>query len=502
MLAHALPACIAQTSQEFCMDTAFWSAAKLIRALRAKKIGALELLDLYATRIERHDRRLNALCVLDFDAARKRARGFDRATGRSGAGTGPLAGLPMTMKESFDVAGFPTTWGLAEYTHSAVARNAVAVERFIRAGANVFGKSNVPTLLADWETNNPVYGKTLNPWDTTRTPGGSSGGAAAALAAGLTGLEAGSDIGGSIRNPANYCGVYGHKPTWGICSMAGHALPGSAHPADIAAIGPLARSAIDLELALAIMAGPDEIDGAGWKLALQRPARKTLRGMRVALLATHPTAETDVTVQDSIRDLGRFLSRQGAKVSERALPAFDLAEAHRVFIQLLRGATSERQSPESFAKLLAARAKLESKDDSYFARMVRANTQPHQDWLKASNRRHQMRLSWAEFFRDWDVLLCPNAATAAFPHSMPGERWERMISVNGKPQPATTQMWWAGIAGMCYLPGTAAPIGLSPEGLPIGVQIVGPQYGDLRTIGFAQLLEREYYAFTPPPAYT
>ena len=483
------------------MNTAFWSATRLIRALRAKKIGALELLEHYAARIGRHDPKLNALCVVDFDAARKRAKSFDRASGRANAKSTPLAGLPMSIKESFDLAGYPTTWGLIEYKGNVAARNAVAVERFVRAGANIFGKSNVPTLLADWETNNPVYGKTFNPWDLTRTPGGSSGGAAAALAAGLTGLEAGSDIGGSIRNPANYCGVYGHKPTWGICSMAGHALPGSAHPADISAIGPLARSAVDLELALSIMAGPDAIDGAGWKLDLAKPARKTLRGMRVAVLASHPTAETDATVQNAMHDLGRFLARQGAKVSESALPAFGLGEAHRIFIQLLRGATSERQTPAAFAKMLAAKDHLDAKDDSYYAQMVRANTQAHKDWLKASNRRHQMRLAWAEFFKDWDVLLCPNAATAAFPHSMPGERWERMISVNGKPQPATTQMWWSGIAGMCYLPGTAAPIGLSPEGLPIGVQIVGPQYGDLGTIRFAQLLEREYYAFVPPPGY-
>ncbi len=151
--------------------------------------------------------------------------------------------------------------------------------------------------------------------------------------------------------------------------------------------------------------------------------------------------------------------------------------------------------------MLAAKARLDPNDGSYYAQMVRANTQPHMDWLAASNRRHQMRLAWSEFFADWDVLICPNAATAAFPHSMPGERWERMITVNGKPQPATTQMWWAGISGMCFLPGTAAPIGLAPGGLPIGVQIVGPQYGDLTTIRIAQWIEREYYAFVPPPAY-
>lgn len=479
------------------MDIAFWSATKLIRALRAKKIGALELLDHYLARINRYDNDLNALPVLDSAAARKRAKAFDR----KGARSGPLAGLPMTVKESFDVAGLPTTWGLAEYCNTPVKANADAVARFLGAGGNVFGKSNVPTLLADWETVNPVYGKTVNPWNHERTPGGSSGGAVAALAAGFTGLEAGSDIGGSIRNPAHYCGVYGHKSTWGVCSMAGHALPGVAHPADIAAIGPLARSAADLELAFSIMAGPDAIDGGGWALELPKPAKKTLRGWRVAVLASHPTAETDASVQQSIHRLAQFLAKNGARVSERALPAIDLGEAHRVFIQLLRGATSARQTPEVVARMMAEEQRLNPDDCGYYAQMVRANTQTHREWLIASNRRHQMRHAWAEFFNNWDVLLCPNAATAAFPHSMPGERWERMILVNGKPQPATTQMWWAGISGMCGLPGTAAPIGLSPEGLPLSVQIIGPQYGDYATIRFAQLIEREYYAFVPPPAY-
>src|SRR6185503_15547574 len=227
------------------MDTAFFSATKLIRALKSKKLGALELLDYYAARIKKYDGALNALPVLDMDVARKRAKAFDR----KGAKSGPLAGLPMTVKESFDLAGHPTTWGLAEYVNVKATSNALAVKRFLRAGGNVFGKSNVPTLLADWETMNPVYGRTVNPWNHERTPGGSSGGAAAALAAGLTGLEAGSDIGGSIRNPAHYCGVFGHKSTYGVCATAGHALPGAAHPADISVIGPLARSAEDLELA-------------------------------------------------------------------------------------------------------------------------------------------------------------------------------------------------------------------------------------------------------------
>lgn len=479
------------------MDLAFTTATKLIRMLRLKKIGAMELLEHYLKRVERYDGALNALPVRDLDKARRRARSFDRKGGRSG----PLAGLPMTVKESFDLAGHPTTQGLEEHRSTRAAKNALVVERLIAAGGNVFGKSNVPVHLADWETSNPVYGRTVNPWNHERTPGGSSGGAAAALAAGLTGLEVGSDIGGSIRNPAHYCGVYGHKSTFGLISFEGATLPGVAHPSDISVLGPLARGALDLELAFRIIAGPDAIDGAGWRLALAEPQRNTFRGWRVAVLVSHPTAQTDVTVQDSIRKLAKFIASKGAKVSERALPAFDLDEAHRVFIQLLRGATSSRQTEETFGRMLEAKQKLDPGDRSYYAQMVRANTQSHRDWLAASNRRHQMRRAWSKFFEDWDVLLCPNAATAAFPHSMPGERWERMIQVNGKPQPATTQMWWAGIAGMCYLPGTAAPIGLSPEGLPLSVQIVGPQHGDLATIRFAQLVEREYYGFVVPGVY-
>ena len=222
------------------MNTAFWSATKLLAALRAKKISALELFDLYAARVRQHNRVLNAICVMDLDADRKAARAADRAKGKKG----PLHGLPMTVKESFDVAGWPTTRGLTEFKDNIAKQDALAVERLKRAGAIVFGKTNVPVLLADWQTFNPLYGTTNNPWDLLRTPGGSSGGSAAALAAGLTGLELGSDIGASIRNPAHYCGVYGHKPTWGICSPKGHSLPGGVHPGDIAVIGPLARRSI------------------------------------------------------------------------------------------------------------------------------------------------------------------------------------------------------------------------------------------------------------------
>jgi len=479
------------------MNTAFWSATKLAQALRTKKMSAVELFDLYAARIRQHNRALNAICVMDLNAGRKAARAADRAKGKKG----PLHGVPMTVKESFNVAGWPTTWGMPEHKDNVARKDALAVERLKRAGAIVFGKTNVPVLLADWQTFNPIHGTTNNPWDLLRTPGGSSGGAAVALAAGLTGLELGSDIGASIRNPAHYCGVYGHKPTWAVCSPRGHALPGSAHPGDIAAIGPLARGADDLKLAMNLIAGPDDIDGSGWKLELPKPKLSSFRKLRVAVMPSHPTAEVDVTVSGAIERLAGALARKGAKVSDTARPAFDPGEAHRVYLALLRAATSNRQSPHHVALWEELSQKRPADDMSYEAQAARANVMRHKEWLGWSNRRHQMRLLWAEFFRNWDVLLCPPAASPAFPQNQRGERWERMIDVNGKPQPSTTQMFWAGYSGMCYLPSTVAPIELAGGKLPVGVQIVGPQYGDYRTIAVARLIEREYFGFAPPPGF-
>ena len=251
-------------------ELAFRSAAALGAAIRERKIGCRELLEHYLKRVERYNPALNAIIVTDFARARRRADEADAALVR-GKGWGPLHGLPMTVKESFDVVGLPTTWGLTELRGSTAAANALAVDRLLGAGAIIFGKTNVPVLLADSQSYNPVYGTTNNPWDPSLTPGGSSGGAAAALAAGLTGLELGSDIGGSIRNPAHYCGVWGHKPTWGIAPPRGQALYGNVAASDISVIGPLARSAEDLALALDIVAGPDPIEAEGWRLDLAAP---------------------------------------------------------------------------------------------------------------------------------------------------------------------------------------------------------------------------------------
>jgi amidase len=482
------------------LATPFRSAKELAAEIRRKKIGCLELLDLYLSRVEKHNPALNAIIAMDVEGARKRARAADRALARRQV-WGPLHGVPMTIKESYDVVGMPTTWGVPELKDNLPPRNALAVDRLLGAGVVLFGKTNVPIYLADWQSYNAIYGTSNNPWDLSKVPGGSSGGSAAALAAGLTGIDAGSDIGSSIRNPAHYCGVYGHKPTWGIVPPRGQALPGLIAQSDISAIGPLGRSAEDLEIGLRVMAGPDEIDAVGYKLALPAPRQKELRDFKIAVMLTDPNAEVDVEVQGLVRAVADFLAKKRAKVSDRARPDIDTSEAQRVYIRLLRAATSGRQTQDEFETNVQTARGLDPADESYYARMLRGSTSSHRDWLAANEARHKMRWKWAEFFKDYDLLLCPAASSAAFPHDHQGERWERTIEVNGHRVPTTDQLFWAGYSGMAYLPSTVAPAGFTKAGLPVGVQIVGPQYGDRACIQMARLLEREYQGFVPPPSY-
>src|SRR5262250_1669853 len=413
------------------LATPFRTAKELAADIRRKKIGCLELLDLYLERVDKHNPSLNAIIAMDVDGARKRARAADRALARKQM-WGPLHGVPMTIKESYDVVGMPTTWGIPDLKDNLPPRNALAVDRLLGAGVVLFGKTNVPIYLADYQSYNAIYGTTNNPWDLSRSPGGSSGGSAAALAAGLTGLEAGSDIGSSIRNPAHYCGIYGHKPTFGVVPPRGQALPLRVAQGDISVIGPMARSADDLALGLSVMAGADEIDGAGWRLELPAPRKKSLREYRVAVMLTDPVSDVDHEVQTRLQALADFLGKKKAKVSLTARPAIDTAEAQRAYVFLLRAATAGRQTAEQFRQNVEIARGLAPDDESYYARMIRASTGSHRDWLAANETRHKMRWRWAEFFREWDLLLCPVASSAAFPHDHEGERHDRTIVVNGR----------------------------------------------------------------------
>jgi len=369
---------------------AFASARRLAALVREKKASAVELLDFFLGRVERHNPRINAVIVQRADEARREAARCDELTAQ-GRSLGPLHGVPMTVKESFDLAGTPSTWGLIAHRDNIAQEDALSVSRLKKAGAVIFGKTNVPIWLADWQSFNPIYGTTNNPWNVERTPGGSSGGSAAALAAGLTGIELGSDIGASIRNPAHYCGVYGLKPTFDICPRDGHLLPGAYAHGDISAIGPLARSAYDIETTLDIIAGPNALDATGLRLELPRSTKTKLSDFRVAIMSDADTAPVDSAVRGQIEALADFLEKQGAQVDRVARPV-DPAEAHETYIMLLRSQTSAAPDEAAHAKLLAARKDVEGRSD-YFAWHVRANTMGHRERAWCRTGRASSRIS-------------------------------------------------------------------------------------------------------------
>ena len=476
----------------------FQSATALAQLLRNGHLGARELLEHFFARIDRFNPALNAVIWQDRDAARTRADAADAARIR-GEPIGPLHGLPMTIKESYDLAGAPTHWGIPELRGKVADEDALAVQRLTAAGANVFGKTNVPIRLADFQSYNEICGTTGNPWDIGRTPGGSSGGSAASLAAGLTGLEIGSDIGGSIRNPAHYCGVFGHKPTWNLLPMRGHALAGILTPTDISVIGPLARSADDLELAVNLMAGPDKLEAAGMGLGLPRLDGAT-RTLRIAVWKTDPICPVSAAVAAKVDAVAAALAAQGATVDFEARPAFASEHSHRLFSALLMSAMAARFGDDEFARLVAAANALDPHDKGDAAQTLRAQTMSARDWARANEGRTRLRWAWQRFFEQWDFVLAPIMPTTAFAHDhrAPGER---TIAIDGTAYPYFMQTFWAGLPGVSYLPATVIPAGPGPDGLPIGLQIIGPAYGDLRTIGLAQRLERMGFAFRAPPGF-
>ena len=483
-------------------DLAFLPAHDLARRLRRREMSSLELLDHFLARIQRLGSPINAVVVLDTERARARARAADAALAR-GELWGPLHGLPITVKESFNVAGLPTTYGYAAFKDNIASTDAVLVQRLQAAGAVLFGKTNVPTSLADWQSFNPVYGTTANPWDTGRTPGGSSGGAAAALAAGFTALELGSDIGASIRNPAHYCGVWGHKPTWGVLTQVGHELqpvPDADH-IDIAAVGPMARSAHDLVLAMDVLAPPLSVwTPMGRVPVAWRDPGTPPRLCRVAVLFDDAQAEVDASVQQGLRGLVDFLRSEGVQVTEDVRPV-DSAEANDVYTHLLRAATGALYDDAGYAAAQARAATFGSGDQHYTARHFRGSTLSHRSWVQMDARRARLQQQWAAFFQRFDLLICPVATTPAFAHNQVGDRWDRMIPVNGHTQPSTDALFWAGYPGIVGLPATAIPLGLSPDGLPVGAQVIAPAFADPLGLRFAQWVEDGFRRFVPPPGW-
>ncbi|HEX3862141.1 MAG TPA: amidase [Stellaceae bacterium] len=479
---------------------AFASATRLASDLRDRRIGCLELFDFFIARAERFNPALNAVVAWQVERARARAREADAALAR-GENWGPLHGVPMTVKESFNVVGLPTTWGTPAWKDNIATGNAVLVDRLLAAGAVIYGKTNVPLMLMDAQAYNDVYGTTNNPWDTARGPGGSSGGEGAALAAGFSALGAGSDIAGSLRNPAHYCGVYGHKPSWGVIPTRGHSLTGVLTPTDISVVGPMARHAEDLALAMRVLAGPDALQSGAWRVELPAPRHRRLSDFRVALWTQSPLCDIDSSVSRRIDIAAEALTKAGCSVTRDARPPFDDTEHHELFMLLLRAATASRLRDQDYEAQKAIAAGLAPDDKSFRAQMARGATIDHRGWGIANEARTRLRHAWREFFNEFDVLLTPIAATAAFVHDHNSDRDARRITVNGAPRPYGDQIFWSGAASLSYLPATAAPIGLTAAGLPVGLQIIGAEGADLTTIEFARLLADDVGGFTPPPGF-
>jgi amidase len=478
----------------------YGTTKELVGALAAGKISALELTDHVIARIEAVDQKLNAVVARDFDRGRDAAKSADAALARGERR--PLLGIPMVVKESFDVAGLPTTWGVPQFKNFVPQDDAVMVARVKAAGAVILGKTNVPYLLGDWQSYNDIYGTTNNPWDLGRTPGGSSGGSSAALAAGFGPLSLGSDIGGSLRVPAHYCGIYAHKPTLNLIPPRGHRPPGMVQRvSDLAVVGPMARSAADLDLALDVTAGPDEARaGIAYRLALPKPRHEHLKDFRVLVIGDHPSVPTAAAVRAALDLLSQRLVKAGAKVAHASPLLPDLAASARLYMRLLMSALSERWPAEIYQQAQTTAAAVKPDDDSLEAERHRGAVLSHRDWAAADTARIALQQQWADVFREWDVVLCPPMPTPAFVHDH-SPMLERRVEIDGKQFSFFDQLVWPEIATTPGLPATAAPIGLSDTGLPIGVQIVGPHLEDRTPIAFAALMEREFGGFVPPPGY-
>ena len=474
------------------------SATGLAAAIRNREVSSREALESLLARIEAHNPAVNAVVRLDVERARAAAAAADEALA-SGAEPGPLHGVPVTIKDSLQTAGLVTTSGAPMLADFVPQTDADPVARYRRAGAVVFGKTNLPIWAGDVQSYNDVYGTTNNPYDLTRSPGGSSGGAAAALASGFTPLEIGSDIAGSIRNPSGMTGVVGHKPSYGICSARGQipGMPGTLTQADLAVVGPMGRTVADVSLGLDLLAGPDSWQATAWSLELPPPRAVDPGDLRVAAWLDDDYCPVGSEIRSALEATAAALADSGARVDTEARPDFTLAKADDVFADLLGGALSGTWSLAQLDEFDRRRSAGEEPAQGDLG-IGRAALR-HRAWLSANERRLQMRARWREFFNHHDVVLMPVSPTTAIPHDHSEPLSARTITVDGEERPYTDQMVWMGVVGLAYLPSTVVPIGRDSNGLPIAVQVVGPYLEDRTALAAAAVIEQISGGFSPPP---
>ena len=481
-------------------DLDFASALDAARAIRSGQVSSVELTTRMLDRIQQHNGKLNAVVALAPDAL-DRARAADEARARGDWG-GPFHGVPCTIKDTFEVAGVTTTAGSPALRNHMPARDAAVVARLRASGMVVLGKTNVPLFASDWQSYNAVYGQTNNPWDVTRTPGGSTGGGAAALAAGLTYLEPGSDLAGSIRIPAHFCGIYGHKPSLDVVPMRGHIPPppgiSASPPSTLPVAGPLARSAADLRAALEVLGGPDGDEARAWRWSLP-PARRTrLVDYRIGYVLDDPRAPVSPEVGAALAAVVEALRRAGAQLAEGWPPGMNPEEQFDAYYTLLaaRFIPPVREDQLAGFRQLAA-----NQDGSYLARYARAVTASDAYMQTVETRRRVARAVWQAYFRSHDAFLLPTALVPAFPHDQAGTQLMRVLSTPRGDRPYTDLCFWISFATLAGLPATTAPVGLTRGGLPVGIQIVGPYLEDATPIDLAGGLADVIGGFRPPPGF-
>ena len=462
-------------------DVPFLSGVELAEAIRNKRISSSAALEVLIERVERLNPPLNAIIIKDYDRARKRAREADAALAR-GEIWGPIHGVPFTVKENNDVEGLHTTIGNPKDKDRIADRHEVMIQRVISAGGIIFGKTNLPIDAMDLQSYNVIYGSTSNPWDLTRTPGGSSGGAAAALAAYLTPFELGGDIGGSVRGPASFNGLYGHKPTYGIIPKRGPSL--SRVATEISVRGPLARTIEDLKLLVSITAGADEanVGRRGWKLDLPQPTKSSLKEYKVAIWADDEMAPVCDELTETAEELAQFLESKGATVDRNARPNFNKWENQKLWVLLT--AANRALNPGT------------------------AGNTSLRDYRMARERQQVIIDAWEDFFNEFDILICPSHSSQCFLKDESEDRNARRLTINKNSKkmviPYFQPIFWAFITNIGDLPSTTFPCGVK-NGLPVCLNAVSKVYYDNITMDFARLLKLEggeKYSFTAPPGYS
>lgn len=474
------------------MTDPYATARQMLADLTARRVSARELLDAHVARNAALAGSINAVTATDPDRARKDAQAIDDARAK-GANLGALAGLPMTVKDGYDVEHMPATAGFPPFAkrdrHCA---DAELVARTRAAGAVIWGKTNVPLMLGDWQSYNAIHGTTNNPYDVTRVPGGSSGGAAAALATGITPLEIGSDIGGSLRTPANFCGVCALKPTWGVLPMRGHVPPppGMDAEVDLGVGGPMARNVGDLKLFWSVLSQTKEA------------APQSVKGARIAVWGEDALIPAGRDVKDAVARAADALARAGAMVERIAAPVDtrDLLVNYTWLLLSIIGAGIPESALDEMARTRDADVKAfaASRDPWDLALNRLALTARADEVLRAQRARQALKDRMAEFFRHTDAIVMPITPVPAFRHDHSEPFHARRLDMDGTAIPYSTMRGWIALATALHLPSLAVPAGRSKAGLPVGVQIVGPWNGEARLFDFAAAVEEGVGGFSPP----